>query len=290
VADQHVVTLGADGHLLCLELATGKKVWEANVNEKYGVKKSFFGVTCSPIVEGNLVCINVGGPGAGVVAFDLATGKEVWKATDQEASNASPVAATINGERQLLFFTREGLLSVAPATGQVRFSKRWRPRINASVNAATPLVIGGQVFISTSYDTGSLLLEPTKDGLKEVWKSDEALTNHYNTSVHHRGQLFGIHGRQEHGAELRCIDLATGKVRWSKERFGCASLIRVGEQVLALTEKGELVLFDASADGYREAARAKILGDTCRAHPALANGRLYSRDTKKLVCVDLRKQ
>jgi len=288
ISGKVVVTLGADGHLLCLELASGTRLWELNVNEKYQVKKGFFGVSCSPIVEGNLVCVNVGGADAGIVAFDLVSGKEVWRATDHEASNASPVAATIHGQRHLVFFTREGLVSLDPASGKVRFSRRWRPRINASVNAATPLVIGDRIFVSTSYDTGGLLIKVRPDGIDDIWKGEDVLTNHYNTSVPAHGLLFGIHGRQEYGPELRCVEMETQKVRWRKERFGCASLILVGEHVLALTEKGELVLFAASADAYQELARAKVLGDSLRAHPAFANGRLFARDGKKLICLDLR--
>ena len=295
-----IYTLGAEGVLTCLDLETGKKLWQRNVNEDYQVRKGFFGVGGSPLVEGGLVLVNVGGKGAGVVAFDKETGKEVWKATDQEASYASPVAATIDGVRQAVFFTREGFVALDPATGKVLSSKRWRARIAASVNAATPLVLDGHVFVSTCYDTGALLLRVGKDRADEVWNSDEVLSCHYNTPVRLGdrlgeplgGLLVGLHGRQEFGVELRCIEWKTGKVRWSEKKFGCASLIRVGEQavaqIVALTEAGHLVLFAASADGYREQARAAVLESPCRPQIALARGRLYARDTKRLVCLNLK--
>jgi outer membrane protein assembly factor BamB len=286
--DRYVITLGAEGHLVCLEAATGNKVWDLNVNERYEVQKGFFGVTCSPIVEAGLVCVNVGGPRAGIVAFDVHSGREVWRATDHPASNASPVSATIRGEQHLLFFTREGLVSLEPTTGRVRFSRRWRPRIHASVNAASPVVAGDLIFVSTCYDTGSLVVRVTPQGLEEVWHNDESLTNHYNTSVHYQGLLFGIHGRQEYGPSLRCIELATGKVRWSRERFGCASLTLVGDKLLALSEKGELIALQATGEEYRELARAKVLGEPLRAHPAFSNGRFYARDGRRLICLDLR--
>ncbi len=288
VAGNRVYTLGAEGTLTCLDLETGKKVWQRNINEDYQVRKGFFGVGGSPLVEGNRLLVNVGGKGAGIVAFDKETGKEIWKATDQEASYASPVAAMIDGVRQAIFFTREGFVSLDPATGVVRSSQRWRPRINASVNAATPLVLDGHVFLSTSYNTGALLLRVHQAGVEEVWKGDEALSCHYNTPVRTGDFLFGLHGRQEYGVELRCIEWKTGKVRWKKERFGCASLVRVGEQVIALTEQGHLVLISAAPDGYKEQARAAVLTDPCRAHIALAKGRLYARDTKRLVCWELK--
>jgi outer membrane protein assembly factor BamB len=292
VAANRVFTFGAEGRLHCLDLATGKKLWDRSVNEDYRVRKGFFGVGCSPLLEGNLVLLNVGGKEAraGIVAFDKDTGREVWKATEHEASYASPVAATIDGVRHVFFFTREGLVSLDPASGMVRFSKRWRSRMQASVNAATPIVIGDHVFVSACYDVGAILLRVRKDGLDEMWQSDEALSNHYNTSIHHADFLYGLHGRQEFGVELRCVETQTGKVRWSRERFGCASLVLVDGQVLALTEDGDLVAFEATPDAYREKARARVLSQPCRAHLTLANGRLYARDEKRLICLNLKRQ
>src|SRR5262249_23075297 len=142
-----VYTVGAQGHLLCLDLAKGKKVWERDLLKDYTVPDSYFGVGSTPLVEGDLLLVNVGGDGAGVVAFDKATGKEVWKATSQGASYSSPVAATIDGVRHAIFFTRQGLLSLDPTKGTVRFEKRWRSRFDASVNAATPVVVGDQIFL-----------------------------------------------------------------------------------------------------------------------------------------------
>src|SRR5262249_10599351 len=122
--------------------------------------------------------------GAGVVAFHAASGKEAWKATDDEASYASPITATIDGVRQGLVFTRPGLGSIAPATGKERFRKRWRARINESVNAATPVLLGGDhLFLTASYSTGAILLRLKRDGSEEVWKSDKVLSCHFGTPV-----------------------------------------------------------------------------------------------------------
>src|SRR5262249_24401426 len=152
------------------ELKDGKKVWAKSLAEEYRMRPTFFGVGTSPLVEGDLLLDNVGARGAGIVAFDKATGKEVWKATDDEASYSSPVAATVAGARHVFFFTRAGLVDLDPKDGKVRFSKDWRSRMNASVNAAAPLVIGDQVFLSASYGTGAVLLRVGKDGAEEVWK------------------------------------------------------------------------------------------------------------------------
>src|SRR5439155_12803833 len=231
---------------------------------------------------------NVGGRGAGVVAFDAATGQEVWKATDDAAGYASPVAATVNGVRLVFAFTREGLVVLDPATGAVRGRERWRSRQQASVNAATPLVVGDQVFVSACYGTGAALWRVRPHGLEAVGKSDDALSSHYDTAVVRDGHLYGSHGRQEEGASLRCVEWATGKVRWEREGFGCATLAAVDGRLLALTERGELVAFADRPEAYREEARAKILESPSRAGFAVADGRLFARDNKTLVCFDLK--
>jgi outer membrane protein assembly factor BamB len=223
------------------------------------------------------------------VAFNASDGKELWKATDQEASYSSPVAATIDGVRHVFFFTRDGLVSLDPKEGTERFRLKFRSKIDASVNAATPVVVDDHLFLSASYGTGALLLKVHKDKVDEVWKNDESLSNHYDTSIYHDGYLYGIDGRQEEGARLRCVEFKTGKVQWTKEGFGCASLIRVEGRLIALTEGGDLVLIEPTAKEYREKARASVLGSPCRAALALANGRLYARDGKTLICWNLRK-
>jgi outer membrane protein assembly factor BamB len=285
-----VITLGAEGTLHCLDLETGKKIWDRQLQRDYQVPPSFFGVGTSPVVEHDLVLINVGGKDAGIVAFALATGKEVWRATQDPASYSSPVIRTIDNTRQAIFFTRTGVVTLDPATGKVLFQKRWRPRIDASVNAATPVTVGDLAFFSTSYDTGALLLKLRKDGADEIWNGDEIMSNHYNTCIHHQGYLYGFEGRQEASPSLRCIDLKTGKIQWTKDRFGCGSMILAQDNLIILTEAGELILAEANPQDYREKARARVLeAPPCRAQIALADGKLFARDQQKLVCLDLRK-
>jgi len=285
-----VWTVGAEGMLHCLTLDAGKKVWAKDLIKDYKVPGSFFGVGSTPILEEDKLIVNVGGKDAGIVAFDAATGKELWKATGDPASYSSPTAATINGQRYIIFLTREGIVSLDPDNGKVRFSKRWRSKNPNSVNAATPLVIGGQLFVSACYDTGAILHRVTKDGLEEVWKGDDILSNHYNTSIHHEGFLYGIDGRQDIGvAQLRCVDLKTGKVRWTEKPFGCATMLFAEGRLIALNEEGELLLIEATPEGYKEKARAAVLTKPCRAGLALANGRLYARDPERLICWNLKK-
>jgi outer membrane protein assembly factor BamB len=294
IADGKVFTFGPSGLLHCLDFATGKKVWSHDTQREFGARLGFFGLACSPLVEANAVLLNLGGAeGAGIVAFDKATGKLLWKATDHEASYASPVAATLHGQRLAVFFTRAGLVGTTLNGGEIRFQYAWRSRMHASVNAATPLVVSEQVFLSASYGTGAALLRVKPDfALEKVWSGDEVLSAHYATAVHRDGFLYGIDGRVDPGfppAQLRCVELQTGKVRWSEE-FGAATVTLAGKQLLLLKEAGELVLATASPEKYTVLARAQILGAGARAHPALADGFLYARSRDKLACVDLRKR
>jgi outer membrane protein assembly factor BamB len=299
VVDGKVFTFGADGALNCWALATGGKVWGVDVKESLKSDKGFFGRACSPLVEGKAVVLNVGGgPGAGVVAFDKDSGKVLWKATDDEAGYSSPAAATLAGRRCVLSFTRAGLVGLGPGDGAVLFSFPWRSRMDASVNAATPLVNGAgddEVFLTASYGTGAVLLKADKADaaaqtmhVHEVWSSDDALSSHYATPVYRDGFLYGYHGRQESGPDLRCVEWATGKVRWSEDHFGAGSLVMAGDKLLVLSEKGQLLLAPATPDGFKPLAKAQVLPFECRAYPALAGGLFYARSKDKLVCLDLR--
>jgi outer membrane protein assembly factor BamB len=285
-----IVTLGAEGTLLCLTLTDGKKLWSRSLTKEYKTPLGYFGVATSPVVEQNLVLVNVGGKNAGIVAFDLESGKEVWKATNDPPSYASPVVCTIDGARLAVFFTRTGAVVLDPKTGAVHYQKRWRARYDASVNAATPLIIGNLAYFSTSYETGSLLLKLRKDGADELWTDENVMSNHYNTCIHDNGYLYGFDGRQEATPRFRCVDLKTKKVMWDKERFGCGTMILADGKLIVLTESGDLRLVKATPTAFNELAQVHLLDAApCRAQIALANGRLYARDQRKLVCVELKK-
>lgn len=289
ISGNRVITLGANGDLTAVALADGKPLWSRNLLADYKADKGFFGAACSPLVVGDRILVNVGGKGAGVVCFDAADGKEVWKATDDGASYSSPTAAELDGKPAAVFFTRRGLRVLDPVSGKSLYDFPFRPRDAASVQAATPLVRKDEIFLTASYATGAVLLKLKGGDAEEVWSNDKSLSSQYTTPVRVGEYLYGTHGRSDTGvARMRCVEWKTGTVKWSQERFGCASVIAVDGGVLALTEGGELVRFDASPDGYKEKARAAILGDKTRAAPALAGGRLFARDTKQLVCVALK--
>jgi len=289
VADGRVFTYGPDGIVSGTDAATGKRLWRLDAKKDFASKKGFFGRACAPLVVGDLVLINVGGDGAGIIALESATGNLRWKASSDEASYSSPTLAVFNGQTNALFLTRHTFLGLDPTTGKIRFEYPFSPKISSSVSAATPLVDGNLVFISASYGAGAAALKIDDGKVKKVWAEDEVLSNHYATSVHRGSLLFGFDGRQEQGAALVCVDWATGKTRWRKERFGSGSIIIAGDRLLILLESGELVLAEANGEAYKELERAQVLGAQLRAYPALVDGFLYARDKTKLVKIDLSK-
>lgn len=289
IANGIVYTFGAEGQLHAVSLASGKGVWSEDTMRRFGVAKGFFGAAGSPLVENGKVIANIGGRGAGIVAFDAKTGKVLWKATNDEASYSSGAGATIGGRRSAVFLTRAGLVGLDPATGQVQFQRPWRARQAASVNAATPLIIGDLIFVSAEYGPGAAALRVEGATVTELWASGEALSNHYSTSVHHDGYLYGFHGRQEYSPSFRAVELRTGKVRWSQDNFNAGSVTLARDRLLILRERGELILAEASPGAFRPLARAQVLPATVRAYPALADGLLYARNENTLVCLDLRR-
>jgi outer membrane protein assembly factor BamB len=292
IAEGRVYAFGADGMLSCLNLADGKMLWQVSTKDEFHWRKGFFGAACSPLVEGNGVLLNIGGEGgAGLLAFDKATGRVLWKCSDDEASYSSPVAATIHDRRYAFFFTRAGLVAVNPADGAVQFHYPWRSTMNASVNAATPLIIDDSIFLSACYGTGAILLRVKDNGVEKVWSGDDILSNHYATSVQRQGFLYGIDGRADPGfsptPNLRCIELKTGKVRWQDDSTGAATVLLAGDQLLILTEGGELIRAPATPSAFKPGDRVQIMPSGVRAYPALADGFLYARSKDKLFCVNL---
>ena len=296
VVNGRVYTFGAEGQLNAIDVATGRMVWNVDTMRRFRVRKGFFGAAGSPLVENGRLIANIGGKdenkGAGIVAFDANTGGVLWTATDHEASYSSPVSATFGGQPTVLFFTRNGLVGLDPATGAIRFQKLWRSRLAASVNAASPLVIGDTIFVSATYGTGAAALRVQGNQLVEVWTGDEILSNHYATSVYANGYLYGFHGRQEFDPSFRAVDFKTGAVKWSVDRFHAGSVTLAGGRLLILRETGELIMAAATPEAFRPIAQARVLPETVRSLPALADGFLYARnnDTHKdvLVCLDLR--
>jgi outer membrane protein assembly factor BamB len=281
-----VYVFGAQGVLRALSLKEGKALWMRKTHAEFAAPEGYFGAGSTPLVEGETLLVNVGSrKEAGVVAFDLKTGKTRWKATNEHAGYSSPVAATVDGVRHVLFITRLQLVSLDPADGSVRFSIPFGKR-GPTVNGASPLVLDGRLFATAHYGVGALYGKIGKTKLDVTWRSDDILSSHYMTPVEHNGLLFGIHGQERvNTPELRCIDPKSKAVRWTKRGFGYGSLLKADGKLLAVNTTGELILFKADAKKYHELARASVFTTTTRALPALSNGLLYVRDTGTLKCL-----
>jgi len=288
IAEGRVFTWGADGRLCAFALEDGRRLWEVAARERFRADPGFFGFACSPLVVGTQVMLNLGGrDGAGLAAWEVSTGRLAWKLTDEEAGYASPVLAPGSPASLALFFNREGLVGVALPSGQERFRFRWRSRMGASVNAASPVVSGDEVYLTASYGTGGVLLRRRGEALETVWSGDESLSAHFATPVLRDGFLYGFHGRQERGAELRCVEWGTGRVRWRQDDLGPGSLVVAGDRLVVLLESGELLVAPAVPDGFRPQARAQILGRETRAPMAVSRGAVLARDGRHWVCLDL---
>ncbi|MFO8012054.1 MAG: PQQ-binding-like beta-propeller repeat protein [Phycisphaerae bacterium] len=286
-----VYAYGAEGMLTCLDLATGRKVWQRPLNQDLSAPQAFFGVGVPPVVEGDLLLLNPGAPGgAGIVGVDKATGAVRWKATDHGASYSTPVVRTVRGRRLVFVLTAEGLVVLHPATGKVHATMPFRSVYRESVNAASPVVVGDRVFLSAAYRVGSALVEVTPEGLETVWRNKKNMQNHWATSIYAGGVLYGSHGRHGREAVARCIDWDTGLVLWESPRgLGRMTFTLAEGHLLVMGELGHLLLVEATPLGYTEKARAKVLAPPCWGPPVLAGGLLYVRNETVLTCLDMRK-
>lgn len=285
VTEGKVFTFGAEGRLTCTTLAEGREVWHVDTQSRFKSDKGFFGLASSPVVHRGLVMVNIGGPGAGVGAFRADSGEVAWKRTDDEAGYASPRCATIGTQDLALFFTRAGLISVDTASGSIAFQFPWRSRERNSVNAASPVVRGDEIFLTASYETGGVLLRVRDRKPTVVWSGDDSLSAHYATPVLVDGYLYGFHGRAESRPDFRCVEWATGKVMWNQERFGAGTVILAGDRPVALLESGELVVIKPSPMTFAPLARVQVLGTGTRSPFALGDGLLAARDPRQLVVI-----
>jgi outer membrane protein assembly factor BamB len=293
VSDGHTYALGATGLLTCVDNRSGKEKWQVDTLKTFDTKNLFFGVSGSPLLDGNHVLLNVGGKGASIVALDKDTGKVAWQKLDDPASYSSGIVTGEGAARQAIFLTDKGLVSLSPVDGTQFWNYPFADELNES--ATTPVRVGDLLIASTVKSGAVALRLETKDGkpsAKEVWKNPE-LTCYFSTPVPvGKDYLYMVTGEAslfDPQATLRCVEVATGKVLWSKPKVGKyhACLIRTAnDKLLMLQDTGEVVLLDPDPKDYRELCRAKVCGETW-AHPALADGLLYVRDNKELICLRL---
>lgn len=277
-----VYTLGRLGQLHCFDAATGRIVWSKDLAKTYRAKAPKWGFAGSPLIDGGKLFVEVGAKGASVVAFDPATGAELWKAGDDAAGYSSPVSLGTGETRAVLTLQARALVARRMADGRELWRYPWKT--DYDVNAATPIVSGENVFISSGYDHGGALLRVTAGGPKLVWEKD-VMRNQMNSSVLIDGHLYGFDERQ-----LACVELATGKVAWTEKKYGKGSLMAADGKLILLGERGLLGTATATPQAYREISSAHVIGGKdVWVVPVLANGRIYVRSKGDLICLDVAK-
>jgi outer membrane protein assembly factor BamB len=295
IDEGRVYAVGGSGVFHCLDAATGQVQWRHDLLDEFGAKNLQWGASFSPLVEGDLVFTNPGGPGGhSVAAFDKRDSRLVWKALDDPAGYSSPIAVTAAGVRQVVFFTGAGLVGLSPADGTLYWRFPWDTQFG--VNAATPVPFRARdgdrtndyLFISSGYNKGCAALKVTagRGGAPEVRAVYEGnqMRNHFASPVRRGGYLYGFDEDR-----LACLELRTGKVLWAQRGFQKGSLLIADGRLIVLGENGELALAEATPEGYREQARFRLTRRKCWTVPVLAHGRLYVRDQNEVFCLDLRR-
>ncbi|WP_372366956.1 PQQ-binding-like beta-propeller repeat protein [Candidatus Uabimicrobium sp. HlEnr_7] len=326
VDGEYIYTLGVKGKLHCLHLRSGQMIWQRDLDKDFTLRSSFFGVGATPLLEKDLLIINLGAEGGpSVVAFDKRTGKLVWGCEKQwGASYASPISANIRSEKYVFVFTggesrpsHGGLLMIRPIDGKVVLRFPWRARRYTSVNASSPLIIDNRVYLSECYGAGGILLEITAQNKHNILWKNRALQTHFMTAVHKNGYLYGVDGHGPANAPLVCIELKSGKEKWrhepkwpveiatkrGKRTFhfppALGSMIVVDGRCLLLGQYGHLVWLDLNPNKYVELDRTHLFpARETWSMPSLSQGLLYvcqndrglDQSKPRLLCYDLRQK
>ena len=290
ISGDKVYVYSAHMVLSCLDAASGKVLWRKDIPQEFGGKNIGWESAMSPVIEGNLVFIAGGGPGQSMLAFDKATGAVAWKTGDELMTHATPVVATIQGVRQVIFMMQSGMVSLDTTTGKAL----WRFAFPYHVaTGCSPVVSGDVVFCSAGYDVGGAACQVSRNGgsfeAKELWriKGNNAAASLWSTPVSRDGYLYGMISFKKFATgPFKCVDIKTGEVKWEQPGFGAGNVVLAGNNLVALSDNGQVVLVEANPSAYKEVARAKAISGKCWSTPAISNGRLYVRSTKESACFD----
>jgi outer membrane protein assembly factor BamB len=284
IVDGKVYWLSRWGDVFCFNAEDGKIDWKRNLQKEEDVRIPTWGFSGAPMVYGELVLLNVGEHGMGL---DKKTGKTVWQSPNKDAGYSTPLIVK-KGEKEFAIFTSgEAYIAADPETGKELGRLRWLTQYG--VNAADPIVAGDDFFISTGYGKGAALVKPVEGAEPEViWKS-KVLRTQQAPGVLINGYVYGVDGDAGSPATLKCIDLKTGKEKWSHP-LGFGAVSAAGDNLIVISAKGELMVAPASPEGFKPISQAQVLGVNCWTVPVLANGIVYCRNSKgDVVAVDLRK-
>ena len=283
---ERVYMLGADGHIACVSAASGKPLWEKNLVSDFGGRRPEWGYSGSPTIDGENVILDCGGKGASTIALNKTTGELVWKSGDDEAGYGSAIIAQFGGARRILLVKADALVALDAEDGSEAARFDWKT--SYKVNAATPLLAGARVVVSSAYNHGAAAFDFSGGKPSQAWFT-KSLHAHFNSPVASGGFVFGMDGEAgQRRAALVCLDLVSGDEKWRAKQVNNGSLILAGDKLLIVTESGDLVLAAASGAAYRELARKKVLSGRCWVQPAFANGKVWCKNnTGELVALDL---
>lgn len=280
-----VYALGAEGELRVLDAATGKVVWNKNILQDNGANNLTWAMSASPLVVDDKVVVLPGGQsGKSVVAYNKLTGARMWSALDDDAAYASPIVATLAGQRQLLVVTARRVAGLTLDAGKLLWEFPWVTEYN--VNATHPIVVSpGRFFVSSGYDHGAAVVELTPDGggfaTRLVWQN-KRMKNKFNDSVLYQGHIYGL----DEGI-LACIDIETGAQKWKGGRYGFGQLLLASGHLVVLSERGELALVKADPGGHKELAKFDAISGKTWNNPAIAGGVLLVRNTEEMAAFQL---
>jgi outer membrane protein assembly factor BamB len=283
VDSERIYALGGAGDLSCLDARTGKIVWTKNVLKEFGGSNITWGISESPLVIGNKVIVNPGGPGASIVALNKADGSVIWKSQSDEAGYSSGIPMQINGLTQVIFFTAERAVGLDVKDGRLLWE--YAKPSNRTANVATPIVKANRVFISSDYGTGGGVVEIKPDNKAEEIYFTKDMRNHHSSSVLIGDYLYGFSG-----AVLTSMKFDTGEIAWKDRSVGKGSLVYADGNLYCFSENGVVGLVEATPTGYKEKGRFRIQQDSLPTwtHPVVAGGRLYLRDQDTIYAFDVR--
>jgi outer membrane protein assembly factor BamB len=281
VDGDRVYALGNTGRLQCFAVSDGRLIWERDLLKLAERSCPEYGYCNSPLIIGDRLFVHPGGPkGRSLAALNKRDGAILWTALDDRIGWATPVPIRIEGGLQIVYFTGQGAVGVSPETGKLFWRYDWKTQFD--INAATPIYEDGCLFLSSNYGNGGVLLRLHRQEPPEVVWKNLAMQNHFSTSVFYQGHLYGFSTDR-----LRCVDFKTGQVKWDKGGLGKGSLLIADGLLVVLGEEGTLVLAEADAKAYVEKARRRVLTGRCWSVPVLAGGKLYVRNEKQLLALDL---
>jgi outer membrane protein assembly factor BamB len=291
VSDGKVYLLTPDLVTHCLDANTGRLLWKRDLMKQHHGRNIHWNSAASVAVDGDLVFVAGGGPGESLLGLDKNSGAVVWKTGDERITHSTPVVTTIHDQRQVIFFLQSGLVSADTKRGKFL----WKFPFPFSVSTAiSPVVSGDIVYLSAGYGVGSAACRIARQGhgftATKLWfkSGNEPVASHWSTPVCKDGYLYGMFGfKKFKKGPMKCVELATGEVRWSHPNFGQGNLILVGNRLVALAEDGNLVIVEATPEAYKEIARTKTFQDKCWTTPAFADGKIYVRSISQGVCFDV---